>query len=372
MLGKKISKEEAETLIHHYVSKSLRINKNCVRAYTTLANLNELNGNYEKAEEQFEKAIKINPNDATAHHHFSFFNGYKPNPDLEKYFYHIDKAYELNPFSMPISSTYIAALNATNKPKQAMQVFNNKKFLFPNRLKTNLLANINLYLNKDWKAFLAIYETALKDDPNNVETLLQLARYYWNISNDADNYLKYSQRAYELNPKRAAYDYFWALICSKNFKTAKGLLSNIDFTNNINDVNGYILVELTGYYHYFTGAYEMALKYFNKSSNPDVIGFLSIPGKRLIHYKALALAKLKKHDEAIKFMRDHIKSNEGMALIFASLKEKDSMYYYLDKIDDIFVAKYTNGDIEFNPYRKEERYKTFLKKHYLPLTHWNE
>ncbi len=263
-------------------------------------------------------------------------------------------------------------MNAQYKPEQAMQVFNDKKFLFPNWLKTNLLANINLYLNKDWSAFLAVYESALKDDPNNVDTLVRLARYYWDISNNADDYLKYAQQAYNLNPKRAARDYFWALIFSKNFKLAKDLLSDLNFTNNLNDVNGYILVELTGYYYYFTGAYDMALKYFNKSTSPDIVGFLSTPNNRLIYYKALALVKLNKRDEAINFMREHIKSNEGKAVIFASLKQKDSMYFYLDKIDNKFAAKYTNGVLEFNPYRKEERFKAFLRKNYLPITHWNE
>ncbi len=103
MLGKHISKEEAETLIRHNVAKSLRIDKNCVRAFTALANLNVLNANPEKAQEYFEKAIKINPNDVTAHHHYALFHFNKQNPDLEKYYYHIDKAYELDPFSMPIS-----------------------------------------------------------------------------------------------------------------------------------------------------------------------------------------------------------------------------------------------------------------------------
>ena len=59
-------------------------------------------------------------------------------------------------------------------------------------------------------------------------------------------------------------------------------------------------------------------------------------------------------------------------IVFAILKEKDSMYYYMDKEKEASNILEINGAIEVDPYRKEERYKTFLKKNYLPLTQWNE
>jgi hypothetical protein len=31
-----------------------------------------------------------------------------------------------------------------------------------------------------------------------------------------------------------------------------------------------------------------------------------------------------------------------------------------------------NSFNEMDPYRKEERYKEYLRKNYLPITHWNE
>ena len=49
------------------------------------------------------------------------------------------------------------------------------------------------------------------------------------------------------------------------------------------------------------------------------------------------------------------------------------MYYYLEKDNyDVSGMKYPNSRREFDPYRKEERFKALLKKNYLPLTHWNE
>ena len=48
------------------------------------------------------------------------------------------------------------------------------------------------------------------------------------------------------------------------------------------------------------------------------------------------------------------------------------MYYYIDKEASIFKILEFNGYNELDPYRKEERYKAYLRKNYLPITNWNE
>jgi len=48
------------------------------------------------------------------------------------------------------------------------------------------------------------------------------------------------------------------------------------------------------------------------------------------------------------------------------------MYHYLEKMDGDDIIKGPNSRFEFDPYRKEERYKALLRKNYLPITHWNE
>ena len=70
-------------------------------------------------------------------------------------------------------------------------------------------------------------------------------------------------------------------------------------------------------------------------------------------------------------MQQHAISKDIKAVIFAVMNERDSMYYYLNNAA-IFNRRKANGYAEFNPYRKEERFKEFLTKNYLPLTHWNE
>ena len=56
------------------------------------------------------------------------------------------------------------------------------------------------------------------------------------------------------------------------------------------------------------------------------------------------------------------------ALIHAVLKDRDSMYFYLETEPyDRPIVVFTNGRNEFDPYRNEDRYKAFLRKWYLPV-----
>ena len=61
-------------------------------------------------------------------------------------------------------------------------------------------------------------------------------------------------------------------------------------------------------------------------------------------------------------------------VVYAILKEKDSMYNYMEKMSiyQYSPIHFFNSLRDFDPYRKEERFKAFLRKHYLPITHWNE
>jgi len=55
------------------------------------------------------------------------------------------------------------------------------------------------------------------------------------------------------------------------------------------------------------------------------------------------------------------------AIIHAILKDRDSMYYYLEKAKFYILMRTPNGRREFDPYRNEERFKALLREHYLPV-----
>ena len=88
--------------------------------------------------------------------------------------------------------------------------------------------------------------------------------------------------------------------------------------------------------------------------------------------QAVLYAQQNKLKETYQILNKGVLANFEKARVFAILRERDSMYYYINKEKDIYKIRNFNSYFEVDPYRKEERFKTLLKKHYLPLTHWNE
>ncbi len=90
------------------------------------------------------------------------------------------------------------------------------------------------------------------------------------------------------------------------------------------------------------------------------------------NFKSLVLAQKGDVKGVREILNKHTLNFFEKALIFAILNERDSMYYYLDKEKNIILINLFNSRKEVDPYRKEEKYKEYLKNNYLPVTHWNE
>ena len=112
--------------------------------------------------------------------------------------------------------------------------------------------------------------------------------------------------------------------------------------------------------YYFEGKYdkaELSMDEYPFANNDD---------------QAILYASQGKLEDTYAILNKGVLANYEKARVFAILKERDSMYYYINKEKDIYKIRYFNSYFEVDPYRKEERLKALLKKHYLPLTHWNE
>jgi len=176
--------------------------------------------------------------------------------------------------------------------------------------------------------------------------------------NDDMNYLKYTKKAYEIDSTEIlnVLFYFSALLENGEYRAAEKFMK---LENYIKVLPKFYIDLNSWYYYYCRGDYiksEQILSdtIFNKA----------------YHFKLLNFAQLGKINQIGEvFSKNNIKSRDK-AFVYAILKERDSMYYYLNQ-DDIDY-KLVNSRFEFDPYRKEERYKAFLKKHHLPITHWNE
>ncbi len=350
---------------NNYIEKSFKIDSNTVRAYTVKGLIEHGIGISEKAKEYFEKAIELNPNDATAYHHLSQ-SVYRLNGDKKNQLITINKAQQLDPLSIIINGHKIRALLRYDEIQEAEEHFNKISFIFNDKTKKrykSLLIDKKCELivlqKKDWTEAIKLYQNEIEKDSTNSILFRKLGEAYSFILKDNKSFIKYSEKAYQMDSISSvnASQYYRALVENKNFIGAKNLLDNINF-NNLFDDRGK-LFNLFLYYH-FQENYENAQEVLNDS-------LLSI----YYYAKSVNLSYLGKVKEVYQILKDQKVNSQNKANVFAILKEKDSMYHYLNqlKINDI---KYVNMSIDFNPYRKEERFKALLRKHYLPLTQWNE
>ena len=164
--------------------------------------------------------------------------------------------------------------------------------------------------------------------------------------------LEYAKRAYNLDAENVqiAGHYFLALLMNKMFDQAKELLNNSKFIDKLSDDK---INNLFFNYHYYQENYEKALKYYDKLKNKN------------FEFEALIFAKLEDSVQTYRILNNHVFGNCQKARVFAVLKQKDSMYFYLNKLVPLDCLN-INDKQEFDPYRNEPEFKAFLRKNYFP------
>lgn len=350
-----MSNGDAKKEIKTFTDKALQIKPNTVRAYSTLASIYCRDGNYEKSKKNFEKSIALNPNDATAHHLFADFFENNHLFDAKNWLIQISIAQKLDPSSMPINNDLIRALLQNGKIKEAENHFNKMKFLFTPIVQLQLSSTIRSIKNKDRTETIRMYEKALEKEPENDNLRLNLALKYNTITNDYEKMLFHIKKVYDANPQKlyVAQRYFYALLYNKRFSEAKELVNNPKFMALFSDeMKAWLFLD----YHFYKDEFDKALEYIEKLKS----------NKYYYYNKACIYAKkgaIKKTYEAL----NYVPKDVYKAIVFANLKEKDSMYYYLNKMTHYTRIEFANGAPEFAPYRNEPRYQAFLKKNYFPV-----
>lgn len=344
------TKVKAENL----VKKALKINPATFRAFTVRAKINMADSNWESAKTNFEKAFELNPNDATAHHHYSEYFMNKPIPDYENSLIQINLALQLDPLSMPVNKEKFYLLIRSNRIDEAENFLNKTNFLFDESNKTWFECLILVHKNKDWTEAIRFYEKALNKEPKNTDFMEKLSLLYNYILNDKKKAVEYARMAYNMDP--APYSTIllgWVLSLNKEFEEVETLLNKSNFGNEAK--NMFLLDKM-----YIMDQPEKALEYYYRLKNKN---------PRL---EILILSKIGDKKKVNKLLMDYQLTDFENAEVYANLGEKDSMYYYLNKTSNKFLAIETRYNTEFDPYLKEARYIAFLKKNYLPLTHRNK
>ncbi len=355
--------------INYLIDKALLIDPNSSKAYSTKGMLERrMRSPYEfkaeNAKKYFKKAIVLNPNNAVAHRDIA--NLYCRTGNMDKSISHINTAAELDPLSSHINKLKIDILLHFGKIKEAEEYYKNKSLLFSNQNRIDIGNNfiiskaiLTSLEKKDWSESIKHLHHAISKDPQNSYLYRVLGDLYDIVLNDDIKYLEYAQMAYQLDSTNwyNTVSYFSAAIEGEKFKEGKELMNN--YKHLMSDDQ-----ELIGYYYYYYHKenYDAALEILNDSLMKHQYG-----------YRAAVLAQKDSLEGVQKILNMDVLGNYEKARVFAILKERDSMYYYLEKeknytyFDHVF-----NGIKEADPYRKEDRYKAFLKKNYLPITHWNK
>ena len=343
-----------------YVEKALSIDPNTFRAYAVRARIFDYYQEWDKCKENFEKAIALNPNDAKVHSQYAIYFGAMK--DRYNARIQLEIAQRLDPLNPKLGHFVFEEYITHREIEKAEEYFDQWSFIYTKEDQIKCKEQIKVFKNKDWSASVPFFEEALKKESNNAILNRYLAQAYDGVLNDDTNFLKYSKKAYQLDSASPTNlrIYFNALIENNKFGDAQGMLRSQHVKSLLNEKNQKLI-----WWHYFYQQkdYEKALEILMDSM------FIHRQFPKGLTYAQLG--KRKQVDSIISLKRAYLPEH-NKAVIYAVLKEKDSMYYYLDKINNPNRIKVPNSRREFNPYRKEERYKAVLRKNYFPITHWNE
>tara|TARA_R110002126_G_scaffold39767_1_gene117587 strand:- start:51174 stop:53210 length:2037 start_codon:yes stop_codon:yes gene_type:complete len=312
-----------------------------------------------------EKAINLNPNDAKAHdmiatYYSNLFNIGKIKNNLKKALYHFNEAVSLDPFSSQSNVLRIMTLLKLGNLEEAEKSFLEKKSLFSNSAEYTIITylidqKIQLHEGPQ-KEVIAIYDEAIKEYPKfSYHFYHEKAAAYDGIFNDQASYLKYAKMAYELDSTHtnSVAEYHTALIESRKFEVAEKLRNTANYKNLINREDQQ--VDLS-YHYYHKGDYEKSISF--------LVDSLAEAKDRFLSTKAFVYAQMGDLKNVNKIVPKLSEVNKAM--IYAILKKRDSMYYFL--LRDNIYAQFPNSRPEMDPYRKEARYLEFLKKNGLPIT----
>ncbi len=352
-----------------YVDKALIVNSNTALAYAVLGGIMYFLGdhNLEAFKENLEKALQINPNDVNSRLYYALYYYHNPVPDLKKALVHINLAGQLEPLSYPINQYKVKILIANQKILEAETLYNKISYMLSTGDRIYYGGLINSLKNNDLTELITAYTNALEKEANDPSIHYHLSRYYAGILNDDANSIKYARDAFELKTTSFSYAsrYLYSLYYGKEFEKANSLLNDTSFTKLFSESRK---TNQRIHYHVYQGEYQKALPYVEILKATDTISY----------YNNLGWIAARKGDTetvySILNSNDYDPSDYRKTFWFALLKEKDSMYHYLNKIsemENVILRTDTviglNERDEFNPYRNDPRYKAHLNRNYLPV-----
>ncbi len=349
----------------YYADKALSINSNISRAWDAKG-MRYRYLDWDKSKEYHEKAVLSNPNDALAHIHFANYFLYRPNPDIKKFLEELTVAQRLNPFSKVGIGNYLRALTYNNKIEEAEEYLKAMGFNLQLGELNNLFQKCNILANKNknWTTVISFIQAKIKEDPNNALMHRLLGEAHDEVLNDNKSAIKQLEKAYDLNSTNSeiAKIYIDLLIEGERYSEANTLLKSEKIKNVLSKRS---LLQKLWYSQYSQGHYNKAHEIANDSLLTNQYFVQVLTYAQLNDRKKMDSIKNKYYWGSGFNWTFRVER----AILYAVLKERDSMYYYLNKIKfDREDIRSFNSRPEFDPYRNEDRYKAILRANYLPVS----
>ena len=336
--------------------RSLEIDPDNAMGFMNMSIISSIDLDFKAVTEWIDKALERKPNDAQlnemAYHAFTS----QELKDTLRAFSHIEKAHELDPFSISINRTYYEYLNKRGLYKAADDHLEISRTEWDEDEKWWLRTWWKGVRDNDPNYLAEALQEQINKDPENPKWYRELARYFDGVLNDNKRYLKYSKKAYELNLDEwiNLRQYANALEESGKYEEALRIWDTVSLERF--DIDDVFLNQRKGLTYYYGGEYEKALEILDDV--PDVFH---------LQTRFFALAMLKREIELDDYIRRHkliIEPNEW-AFYYAIRGKRDSMYYFLDHPE--INPQWINSRFEFDPYRNEDRYKDFLQRNNFPV-----
>ncbi len=214
------------------------------------------------------------------------------------------------------------------------------------------------YKNKNWQPVFTRLHAKLKEDPENTAFWnLLLTIGYDQIHIDKRKAANFAKKAFEIDSSGFLGTYLWTLNKAGFFEESEQVMQ----TNAFKSSSEHFQIIYLWEFHYYKKDYKTALKLIEKHPNYFAYETMSRNYAQLGDRRKLdSINKLYLvQDESLYYDK---------ALVHAILKERDSMYYYLNRMKYTlnFQIIRVNGDPDIDPYRQEERYKALLRAVYIP------
>lgn len=313
---------------------------------------------WDQAEKNLDIAIQLNPNNAFFRVAKASYYRNCVNADLKQSLASLKIAYKLDPLSESSASNLLYSLILNNNKKEAAAHYQNIKFLLQKESFYFFESCLMAYKNKDWTSVLEQSKLRVEEHNDNAIFHSRLASEYDGIMNDDANALKFAKRAYELDSTYSGL-YLDLLMKNEKYNAANTIMSSDIYISNVNKKER---LNQLWYYYYVQKKHKSALNVLKDSLYTDQYYRYT--------YTYAQMGNRKKVDSMNKRhpwgTGRHTDMRRHRVTINALLRDKDSMYYYLDRMENYEVLN-LNRLKDVNPYRNDDRFKAVLRKNYLPV-----